>query len=78
MVTIRIPAMPRGTFSNLLGLVGLLTIVLAVGGLTGNWWWSGLVAGVVAVGLSYIAHMNAAQAEARPARDVTRLASRSA
>jgi len=81
MVTIKIPALPRGMFSNLLGLAGLITLVAAVGGLTGNWWWSALAGGAVAVGLSYIAHVNAAQAqsqEQQPARDVTRLASRSA
>lgn len=79
MVTIKIPALPQGMFSNLLGLAGLVTLVVAVGGLTGNWWWSALAGGVVAVGLSYISHVNAAQAhEQQPARDVTRLASRSA
>jgi hypothetical protein len=80
MVTIKIPALPRGMFSNLLGLAGLITIIAAVGGLTGNWWWSALTGGVVSVGLSYIAHVNAARAQEdqQPARDVTRLASRSA
>lgn len=79
MVTIKIPALPHGMFSNLLGLAGLITLVVAVGGLTGNWWWSVLAAGASAVGLSYIAHVNAAQAqEQQPARDVPRLASRSA
>jgi hypothetical protein len=79
MVTIKIPALPQGTFSNLLGLAGLVTLIVAVGGLTGNWWWSALAAGAVAVGLSYIAHINAAQSqEQQPARDVPRLASRSA
>jgi hypothetical protein len=81
MVTIKIPALPRGMFSNLLGLAGLVAAVVAVGGLTGNWWWSLLAAGVVSVALSYIAHMNAVQAQAQvdsPPREVPRLASRSA
>jgi thiamine monophosphate synthase len=80
MVTIKIPALPRGMFSNLLGLAGLIAAVVAIGGLTGNWWWSLLAAGVVSVALSYIAHMNAAQAQeqADSPRDVPRLVSRSA
>ena len=64
MVTIRIPALPAGLLSNLLGLAGLLAAVVAVGGITGNWWWSVLVGGLAAVGLSVIAAHNAA-----PARD---------
>lgn len=74
MVTIKIPALPRGMFSNLLGLVGLVAVVVSVGGLTGNWWWSMLAAGVVSVGLSYIAHMNAAQAQEQPSQDIPRQA----
>lgn len=59
MVTIRIPALPAGLPSNLLGLAGLVAVVVAVGGLTHNWWWSILAGGVAAVALSVIAAHNA-------------------
>lgn len=57
MITVRIPA-PRGLGTNLLGVVGLLAVVVAVGGLTGNWWWSLLLGGLAAVGLAYVAALN--------------------
>lgn len=60
MVTIRIPAPPRGLLSNLLGVLGLVSVTLAVGGLTHNGWWSALLGGAFAVGLSYVAQLNAA------------------
>lgn len=67
---IRVPRVPSGAFGNLLGLAGLIAFAVAVGGLTGNWWWSALVGGVFAVALSWVAstHAEAAQAEpvARP------------
>lgn len=69
MVTIRIPALPAGLLSNLLGLAGLAAVVVAVGGLTHNWWWSILVGGVAAVGLSVIAQHNAV-AEVTDERDL--------
>ncbi len=59
MITVRIPV-PRGLGSNLLGLAGLVAFALALGGLTGNWWWSVLVGGVFAVALAYLAQYNAA------------------
>lgn len=83
MVTIRIPALPHGLLSNLLGLAGLIAAVLAIGGLTHNWWWSVLVGGVVAVGLSVIATLDASadgaeRAEDRPTAEIPRIRSRSA
>lgn len=57
---IRVPRVPSGMFSNVLGVAGLVAFALAIGGLTGNWWWSALVGGVFAVGLSYIAQTHAA------------------
>lgn len=75
MVTIKIPALPRGLFANLLGLAGLVAMIVAVGGLTHNWWWTLLAAGIVSVGLSYIAHLNgvaAAEPAGEPAGDVER------
>lgn len=62
MITVRIPV-PRGLGPNLLGLVGLIAVMVAIGGLTGNWWWSLLAAGVLAVGLAYVAHLNLAAAD---------------
>jgi hypothetical protein len=62
-IRIPVPRPPRGLGANLVGLVGLVWVALAVGGLTGNWWWSLLIGGVFAVGLSYIAQTHAAAAE---------------
>lgn len=59
-IRFRVPRVPSGLAANLLGLVGLAAFALAVGGLTGNWWWSVLVGGVFAVGLAYIAQTHAA------------------
>jgi hypothetical protein len=81
VVTIKLPALPSGLLSNLLGLLGLVAVVVAVGGLTHNWWWSLLTAGLVATALSYIAQLNAAAVEEEPevTADITHLArSRSA
>lgn len=67
-IRIAVPRLPSGAGANIVGLLGLLGVVLAVGGLAGNWWWSVLVGGVFAVGLSYIAQTHAAaEAEAAPA-----------
>lgn len=60
-IRIPVPRLPRGLFANLLGLLGLAAVVLAVGGLTSNWWWSVLLGGLVAVGLSYVAQTHAAE-----------------
>jgi hypothetical protein len=59
MVTVRIPALPHGVGSNLLGLFGLVAVIVALGGLTHNWWWSLFGAGAVAVGLAVLAQYNA-------------------
>lgn len=61
---IRVPQPPAGLLGNLLGLAGLIAVAVAVGGLTGNWWWSALTGGVFAVALSWIA---ATHADAVPA-----------
>lgn len=73
MVTIRIPALPRGLGSNLLGFAGLVAVIAAVGGLTGNWWWSVLAGGVAAVGLAALAQFNAPTEQRDSARPVTRI-----
>lgn len=59
-IRIPVPKFPAGLASNLLGLLGLLAAVLAIGGLTGNWWWSALTGGLVLVGLSYVAQTHLA------------------
>lgn len=69
MVTVRIPALPAGLGSNLLGLVGLIAVVVAIGGLTRNWWWSLAVGGVFAVALAVLAQHNAPAREALDGRD---------
>jgi hypothetical protein len=67
-IRIPVPRLPSGFLANLVGLLGLIAAVLAVGGLTGNWWWSVLVGGLVAVGLSYVAQLHAAaESAAEPA-----------
>ena len=66
-IRIAVPRLPSGLAANLLGLLGLLAVVLAVGGLTGNWWWSVLTGGVISVGLSWVAQTHAA-AEVDPAK----------
>lgn len=74
MVTLRIPALPHGFGSNLLGLLGLVAVIVSVGGLTGNWWWSLLAAGAVAVGLAVLAQNTAAaQAADAPTQPLSRI-----
>ena len=67
-IKIRLPRIPSGGLANIVGLLGLLGVVLAVGGLTGNWWWSLLAGGVVATALAYVAqtHVEAEKTTARP------------
>lgn len=62
-IKIRVPAL-SGLVPNLLGLLGLLGFALAVGGLTGNWWWSLLCGSVFTVGLAYVAQTYAAASQA--------------
>ena len=59
-IRIPVPRLPRGLGANLAGLLGLVAVALAVGGLTGCWWWSLLLGGLFAVGLSYVAQTHAA------------------
>lgn len=59
---IRVPRVPTGALSNLVGLAGLIAFAVAVGGLTGVWWWSLLILGVEAVALSALAQAHEAAA----------------
>jgi hypothetical protein len=52
-VRIPVPRITAGLASNLLGIVGLVLMVCAVGGLAGLWW-AVLTAGITGVGLSYL------------------------
>lgn len=61
-IRIRVPRLPAGSISNLVGLLGLLMVVSAVGGLTGNVWWSVLTGGVFAVALAALAQGAAEEA----------------
>lgn len=68
-INIRLPKVAAGAVSNLVGLLGLIGIVAAVGGLTGNVWWSVLTGGVFAVALAWIAQTQAdAGEQASPAK----------
>lgn len=62
-IRIRLPKVAAGAVSNLVGLLGLLGIVVAVGGLTGNAWWAVLTGGVFAVALAWIAQSQAEAGE---------------
>jgi hypothetical protein len=54
ILKIKIPQLNAGLVSNLIGLLGLSLIVLAIGGLTDNWWWAALASGMFAVGIAYM------------------------
>lgn len=59
MLTFKIPAPSSMLTINLLGVFGLVALVVSIGGLTGNWWWSGVLGGAVCVALSLIAATHA-------------------
>lgn len=58
MVTIRVPALPKGLLSNLVGLAGLATICVMIAFLA-DWRWGGLAGGVFAVVLTVVSHLGA-------------------
>jgi hypothetical protein len=53
-VRIPVPRISSELLANLLGLAGLVGLVVAVGGLTRNVWWSVLLASVILVGVSFV------------------------
>lgn len=60
-VTVPVPRLPGGDAAgDALGVLGLVAIVVCVGGMVGNWWISGVLAGIAAVFLSWVAAKNAA------------------
>lgn len=65
-ITVRVPKPSSELLANLLGVVGLLGVAVAVGGLTGNWWWTLGVASAFAVFLSVVATTKAETAEEVP------------
>jgi hypothetical protein len=69
VITIRIPGPSSVLAVNLLGTLGLVAVVLAVGGLAGAWW-AVLAAGVALLGLSVIASTHLARQEAPVTRPV--------
>lgn len=58
-ITIHLPAVAPNALSNLVGLAGVLAVVIAVGALAGNWWWSVLAGGTAAVVLASLAQLGA-------------------
>jgi hypothetical protein len=63
-VQLRIPAPSSAVLGDGLGVAGLVAIVVCVGGMVGNWWISGVLAGVAAMFLSWAAAKNRAAAAA--------------
>ncbi len=74
VISIRLPRLTLGTVSNVIGLAGLAAVAVAIGGLTGTWWWALLVAGVELVAVAYLtgqADEQPGAAELRPASAAT-------
>jgi hypothetical protein len=63
-ITVSIPApqLPM-LVSNLLGVASLIGLVVSIGALAGNWWWSTLSGSLAGLGLAWVA-MSHAQAAA--------------
>ena len=68
-VTFWLPRLPVNAGMNFLGAGGLVAVVLAIGALAGNWWWSVLAGGVLAVAMSAWSQIQA-EMSARPVRPV--------
>jgi hypothetical protein len=64
-IRIRLPRLGTADVSNLLGLAGLVSLVVAIGSLT-DWRWALLATSVILLGLSWVAQ---ASVEARPAAE---------
>lgn len=78
MLTLRLRLPSNMLLVNLLGLLGLVGVAVAVGGLTHNWWWSLAVASAEAVLLHVVAVQNLAGAEEPGQRDLAAVRSRPA
>lgn len=48
-ISFEVPAPSTDTVTNLLGTLGFAGLAVAVGGLTGNWWWTAFAAALVLV-----------------------------
>ncbi len=75
MVTVRIPAPSATAVTNLLGALGLLGLIVALGALT-SWPWALGLASLFAVGLSVLAQTRTAAAQAvqdAPTRELRRV-----
>ncbi len=60
MVTVRVPTPSANAITNVLGALGLIAIVVAIGALT-DWRWGLLAAGVFATALCVLAQTSAAE-----------------
>lgn len=69
-IRVSLPHIPAGAVSNLLGLVAVVAIVVAIGGLTGNWWWSVLAGGVFGLVLAVLAQSAGQVAAVQPPAEV--------
>lgn len=69
MITIKVPAPSSVLVVNLLGVLGLIAIVVAVGGLAGLWW-ALLAAGVAMLGVSMAASTHLEQPQQPAVRPV--------
>jgi hypothetical protein len=70
-IRVRLPRVPTGAGANVLGLLGLVAVVVAIGMLAGVAW-AVLAGGLFGVGLAYVAQTQAAAAApAERATEVT-------
>ena len=58
-IKVPIPRSDSGWFTNLIGLIGVIALVVAPGALTGDWAWTILTGGVAGVVLSYLLALRA-------------------
>lgn len=63
VATVKLPVPSSMLVINLLGVAALVGLAVAVGGLTGNWWWSLLVASVEGLFVACVATVNQVRAD---------------
>jgi hypothetical protein len=65
-INIDVPTPGSTTVSNVLGLAGVVGLAVCVGGLVGNWWWTGLTASLLLVLIAAVTTYNAAPVSEEP------------